>query len=189
MNAKKMNKMLKSAVAALSIVLVICLSVAGTLAWLQMKTDPVVNTFTSSDVSITLTETKPTNKEAKMVPGAVIEKDPVVTVVGGSEACYVFVVIGESDNFDDYMTYTVAEGWAPIEDGSNVYYRMVTASDDDQKFYVLDKNQVTVRTKVTKEMMTKDFVAPTLTFTAYAIQSANLQNVASAADAWDLVTK
>ena len=187
MNAKKMNKALKTAVAALSIVLVICLTVAGTLSFLQMKTGSVVNTFTTSDVNITLTESE--NLDLQMVPGDTIFKDPTVTVLADSEDCYVFVKIEKSANFGDYMEYDMAAGWNELTgvDGvSGVYYRKVTTSTADQPFAVLLNNQVTVLDEVTKADMTAAKTnAPTLTFTAYAIQSENLGDV-TMAEIWNM---
>ena len=159
--------------------LVVCV-VAGTLAWLTAKSDTVVNTFTTSDVSITLTEEAGgTSKEFKMVPGCTITKDPKVTVKAGSEKCYLFVKIAESDNFSSFMTYTVAAGWTPLNDTNNdgvaddgVYYRVVEASNADQEFAVLKDNQVTVKDTVTKADMNglTESTYPKLTFTAYASQ-------------------
>ena len=48
--------------------------IGGTVAWLTDKSDTVVNTFTDSDIDITLTES--TGTEYKMVPGYTISKDP-----------------------------------------------------------------------------------------------------------------
>lgn len=42
----------------LSAALIVCATVAGTLAWLTDTTDPVVNTFTVGDINITLTESE-----------------------------------------------------------------------------------------------------------------------------------
>ena len=58
----------------LSAALIVCATVAGTLAWLTDTTDPVVNTFTVGDINITLTECE--NLDLKMVPGQPIRKDP-----------------------------------------------------------------------------------------------------------------
>ena len=200
---EKKNKTLKVLVAVLSVVLVMCLTVAGTLAYLQDKTETVINTFTSSDVSITLTETKPANKTAKMVPGADIEKDPKVNVLDGSEDCYVYVKIEKSANFDTYMTYEVdTTVWTQVETGDNyvVYGREATAN---QSYDILKDNKVSVNPTVTKaDMQLIDGVivegvteqsAPTLTFTAYAIQKSELKNddavVNTLEGAWALVTK
>lgn len=138
----------------LSLVLVIGVAAGGTLAWLLDETDPVVNTFTDSDINIELTETEGKTEvtqgeykyEFKMIPGWTIAKDPKVTVKAGSEDCFLFVKIDKSENYGTYLEdYTVADGWTQGEgegegkDGipTNVYYRQVTTSASDQFFYVL----------------------------------------------------
>ena len=160
--------------------LVAVISIGGTIAWLTDSTGPVTNTFTTSDISIELAETK---SNFKMVPGNTIAKDPKVTVKSGSEVCWLFVKIEKSDNLDNYITYAVADGWTLLSDG--VYYREVDATTADKTFSVLANDNVTVNGTVTKEMMealAKDgAVQPTLTFTAYACQK---DNVSTADDAW-----
>ena len=161
----------------LALVLVIGVAAGGTVAWLTAKTDNVVNTFTTSDVDITLTEEAGGQKrEFKMVPGYTITKDPKVAVIKDSEKCYLFVKLEKSENFDDFLTYTVADGWTQgnttNELPENVYYRIVDASSSDQAFDVIKDNQVTVKDAVTKSMMNGLTVAtyPKLTVTAYASQ-------------------
>ena len=95
-----------------ALVLVVGCIIGGTLAWLTAKTDAVVNTFTTSDIDVTLTETE---EEYKMVPGYTIHKDPNTTVVKGSEECYLFVKVEKSANFDSFMTYEMADGWTALE--------------------------------------------------------------------------
>lgn len=182
----------KSIAVVLALVLLVCCAVGGVLAWLTDTTGPVKNTFTVGNVDITLEETDATvaedgsaAKEFKMVPGQTITKDPKVTVLGGSEACWLFVEVEESETLDSYITYTVDNTvWTALPGEEGVYYREVSASDDDQPFYVLTGNQVTVNTGVTKTMMddlNKDgAVQPTLTFTAYACQKANFDTAAAA---------
>ena len=102
--------------------------IGGTVAWLTDKSDTVVNTFTDSDIDITLTES--TGTEYKMVPGYTISKDPKVTVKADSEKCYLFVKLDKSNNFDSFLTYEIAEGWEQLKDAENkdvngVYYRVV----------------------------------------------------------------
>ena len=172
----------KFALSIAAIALVICCAVGGTLAWLTDKTGPVTNTFTVGNIDITLAET--TGNSYKMVPGNTITKDPKVTVEGGSEACWLFVKV-EKSNFDNFMTYTIDSGWTALTDVDGVYYREVAASDNDQAFAVLANNQVTVKDTVTKADMdgltSSGATLPTLTFTAYAVQEAN---IADAATAW-----
>lgn len=177
--------MKKKLTTVLAIVLVVALSVAGTYAYLTDKTGPVVNTFTVGNVNIDLTET---TTDYKMIPGMTIHKDPMVTVKENSEACWLFVKVEKSANFDDFMTYDMANGWTKLEEG--VFYRQVAASAADQDFAVLANDTVTVMPDVTKDMMDAidngTAAKPTLTFTAYACQA---DGFASAAAAWAEVNK
>lgn len=68
------------------------------LAWLTAKADPVKNTFMFGDIDIALAESA---DAFKMVPGASIQKDPIVTVIEGSEACWLFIKVDQSDLLDN----------------------------------------------------------------------------------------
>lgn len=177
----KKGSNLKLIATLLAIALVIGCGIGGTIAYLQAKSDPITNTFTASNLSITLTENKPTDQTAKMVPGADIEKDPTVTVTNDSEDCYVFVKIDKSANFDTFMTFSPAAGWNEVPDASGVFYREVKKADTIRTFSVLEDNKVTVKATVTKADMASisDSNKPSLSFTAYAIQSAYLKDNSS----------
>lgn len=174
-------------VSAVAVALVLCCVIGGTLAWLTDKTDSVVNTFTVGKVDIELTESL--DLDLKMVPGRTITKDPKVTVKADSEDCWLFVQVDASENFAKFMTYTMATDWDTLEGQTGVFYRKVTSSESEQDFFVLADNQVTVRMDVTEAMMesiSKDpQTAPTLTFTAYAVQLHKSNDKEfSAAEAW-----
>ncbi len=180
----------------LTFVLAICCVAGGTLAWLTATTDTVANTFTTSDISIELTETKgegtDKDKSFKMVPGYTIDKDPKVTVKSGSEKCYLFVKVVKSTTLDTYITYTMNDGWTSLENNDGVFYRVVDASDADQSFDVIANNTVSVKGTVTKtDMEALDMegaVQPTLSFTAYACQyMKNNTESFTAAEAWNQV--
>ena len=190
----------KIALSIAAIALVICCAVGGTLAWLTDQTASVKNTFTVGNIDITLTESEgvtssnPQEGTFKMVPGNTIAKDPKVTVVAGSEACWLFVKVEKSANFDSFLTYTMADGWTQLtkdKDGNDitdlVFYRAVdaTTAAAGGAFDVLKNNQVTVKDTVTKAMMdnltSSGATLPTLTFTAYAVQK---DNIADEATAW-----
>ena len=180
----------KSLALVLALAMIVVCVVGGTLAWLTATTPEVKNTFTTSDVDITLTET---TTNYKMIPGYTIDKDPTVTVVKDSEKCYLFVKVDKSANFDKFMTYDMAADWIALDGVDGVYYRVVETSTADQPFYVLAGNQVTVKDTVTKADMDglKANVAtqPTLTFTAYACQYNNSNGTNfSAIEAWNNVT-
>ena len=176
-----MKNMKKSIALVLALVLVVGGVVGGTIAWLTDKTEEIKNTFTVGNIDIDLTET--TGENYKMIPGKTLDKDPKVTVEAGSEDCWLFVEITESDNLDDFITYAPAAGWIPLEGNDGVYYREVAAAEADQEFAVLEGDEVTVDGGVTKAMMDAitEKTQPTLTFKAYAIQK---EGFATAALAW-----
>ena len=212
MKNRKTRSAMRRMLFTLALVLVVAVaSVGGTIAWLKVETTPVVNTFTVGDINITLTETGTTTvdgkqtKQFKIIPGTNLEKDPVVTVKKGSEDCYLFVQVveanwptaKEADNTTLKVRYEIATGWTLVTGTTNVYYREVSANaDSDQPFDVLKtlvndttnnkKYTVLVSENLTKEEATQiGKNAPTLTFTAYAVQK---DNINSAADAWSKVS-
>lgn len=174
----------KTIAVVLALVLVICCAVGGVLAWLTDTTAPITNTFTVGNVKIDLAESE--NLNLKMVPGQDIEKDPKVTVEAGSEACWLFVKVEKSTVLDSYIDYTVDNGWTPLDGVNGVYYKEVdaTTAANGAVYSVLTGNQVTVRDAVTQQMMDDLNVTgatqPTLTFTAYACQSAGFETAAAA---------
>ena len=185
----------KLAVMLASLALVLCTVIGGTLAWLVTETDPVVNTFTYGDINITLHETD-TNKDGDndpntntypMVPGHTITKDPKVTLKANSEDAWLIVKLEKSANFDDFITYEMANGWTKLDNVDGVYYREVSKAAQDAEFTVIKDDTVTVKGEVTKEMLNALDANgasnyPKLTVTAYAVQRDN--NITTAADAW-----
>ena len=184
----------------LSLVLVFGVVAGGTLAWLTQKTDSVVNTFTYGDINITLGKT--TGSNYKIIPGVDLKKDPKVTVLANSEACWLFVKV-EENNWPDFkdgtarkVDYAIATGWTKltgVEGVDDVYYREVAATGATaQEFYVLAgkgttgdlvNGVVTVSENLTKTEVNSITAGtqPTLTFTAYAVQK---DGVTSVTDAW-----
>jgi len=125
-NRRKINKMKRMLTLVAAMALVLCIGIGATYAWLTDKTDPITNTFTTGNVSIELEEPNfDQNEEHVIIPGHVCAKDPTVTVLEGSQPCYVFIgvknelVIGENV----VGTYEVNEGWTQIaeENGIIVY--------------------------------------------------------------------
>lgn len=177
-----MRKKLITAIIALTLTL--CCLVGGTLAWLSVETQQLTNTFTYGDINITLTET--TGNTYQMIPGNEIGKDPTVTVKANSEACWLFIKVEKDNNPDAYLDYSIAEGWNELSSVTGVYYREVDKVAADTSFAVLTGNKVVVKNSVTKTQL-NDIKTnyPTLKFTAYAVQKAN---ITSATDAWSVVT-
>lgn len=197
--------MKKKVLSIVAVVLVLCCAIGGTLAWLTDKTGEVKNTFSPSDINITLTETPNTDTDndgkadawkADMIPGFSYPKDPVVTVKGDSVDCYLFVKFEEKGNPATYLTYTptltAANGWTQ-GDGtsipSNVWYRVVKAGDTTKSWNLLDGNTIAVKDTVTKDNMTTAAKAE-LVYTAYATQLYKSNGVEfSAAEAWTNASK
>ena len=180
----------KIAISIVAVALVLCCAIGGTLAWLTDKTDPVTNTFTVGNINI---ELKETTSDYKMVPGNTIAKDPKVTVKANSEACYLFVKVTKSGNFDQFLTYAKADGWTQLVDGNGnkvdgVFYRVVDAATAKAgaSYPVLLNNKVTVKGEVTKGQLDAltEATYPKLTFTAYAVQK---DNIADAYTAWSKI--
>lgn len=161
----------------MAVVLLIAASVLGTLAWLTDKTDSITNTFTVGNIDIDLDET---TEDYLIVPGVDIEKDPLITVKANSEACYLFVKIEEANWPDSGLSYAIATGWTALAGEPGVYYREVAQNAADQEFAVLDNDEVIVSADLTKENIEAMDPAPTLTFTAYAVQQAGSANAAAA---------
>lgn len=193
--------MKKKILGALAIVLVLCVAVGGTLAYLFDKTEAVVNTFSFGNVDITLTETTGTNY--KMLPGDTLAKDPKVTVLANSENAYVFVEVLEENNLANFITYEVADQWTQLKDagdaavvgpnGGKIYYLTAgyTSNAANQDYYVLKgadgfaNGKVTVSANITETDLegVDNNNLPKLTFYAYAIQNANIADVNAAWDA------
>lgn len=208
--------MKKALTMAAVLLLVLALGIGGTLAYLTSKTDTVTNTFTVGNVSISLTEHKfdPNNtnaplknddgnlvsvtktdekwgQEYKLIPGTEYYKDPTVTVKKDSEACYLFVKLEASNNITNYLTFTNnlnnKNEWSKLDNVANVYYRTVSSSDTaDQSFALIKDNKVTVNTALGSDNNAMPDTAPTLAYTAYAIQQSGFN---TASNAWTALQK
>ena len=95
----------KALLLTLCAVLLVAASVLGTMAYLTSK-DEVVNTFTVGSVAIKLDEAKANADGSlvenadrvkansyKLLPGHTYNKDPMVTVLNGSEASYIKMTV------------------------------------------------------------------------------------------------
>lgn len=99
---KKTRKILLMAACA---VLLVCISVGATVAYLT-STDSVTNTFTVGNIQIKLDEAKANPDGSlvpnvdrvkansyKLLPGHTYNKDPMVTVLSGSESAYIKMTV------------------------------------------------------------------------------------------------
>ena len=203
MCAKK-NSGKKLTMVLVAIILVLCCTIGGTLAWLVDTTNPVTNTFTVGKVEITLTESplqdngeygqpaEGTKNAYPLVPGKTYQKDPTVAVDTSSEDCWLFVKFEETVDADKYIQYTstltTANGWYQ-GDGTdipaNVWYREVKKGADVHSWNLLADNKIQIKTSVTADNMAAA-AAASLQWTAYAVQSANDTATFTAEQAWDI---
>jgi len=194
-------------------------TVGATLAWLTANSGPITNTFTVGDIEITLDEVQVSDdgygtvvkneknepiripvgedngNSYKLIPGSTYVKDPKVTVLAGSEACYVFIKVKKSENYDDFLISEVdTSKWTALgNEYPDVYYleqSSLVGADNGKEYYVFAGNNeypngyVTVNNNVTKADLTElsEETYPNIVFTAYAVQQANMT---SAVDAWE----
>ena len=202
MCAKK-NSGKKLTMVLVAIILVLCCTIGGTLAWLKDTTAPVTNTFTVGKVEITLKESplqdngeygqpaEGTKNAYPLVPGKTYQKDPTVAVDTSSEDCWLFVKFEETVDADKYIQYTSTlttdnkwiQGTGTIP--TDVWYRHVNKTDDERSWKLLADDKIQIKTSVTADNMAAA-AAASLQWTAYAVQSANDTATFSPEQAWDI---
>ena len=167
----------------IAVVAALCIISAGVgtaIAYFSSHSGPVVNTFTVGDVQLELTET--TGGAYQLVPGATVKKDPLVTVLKGSEECYVYVKLESGGDLNSYVDYQLEDGWQSLGGVDGVYYRQVEYAAVNMKYSVFKDNQITVRDDLTKEkMILIDGRSCAMVVTAYAIQTTAVE---SPAEGW-----
>lgn len=204
--------MKKKLTTVLAIVLVVALSVAGTYAYLTSH-DTVTNTFTVGNVAIKLDEAKADldgtpvagadrvkANSYKLLPGHKYAKDPMVTVLKGSESSYVKMTVTFSNAAELDAIFAPGADMTSIFNGydsanwvlKNVtkenntrtyefwYKETVAAPDGDVALDALF-DQIIVPGNITNDQL-KTIEGMTITVNAYAIQA---DGFADAADAWN----
>lgn len=189
----------KTLLLAFSALLLVAVSVMGTLAYLTVTSGEVKNTFTVGSVDLTLDEIKvneygvpsePAERVFenvyKLIPGHTYTKDPVVYVTAGSEASYVFIkVINGLAGIEADTTIAsqmTTNGWAPVAGSEGVYkYEgTVDARKSKQDLPVFD--DFTISKTATAKML-EEYADAEITITAYAVQADGL----TASDAYGVL--
>lgn len=183
-----------------AMVLVCAVSVMGTLAYLQMTSAPVTNTFVAAGLAAELTldeapavqtdnsgqplavghyrlddtATRIQSNSYTVVPGVDLPKDPKVTIDTLEVDAYLFIKV--EDSTPSTISWTLNSGWTALAGQTGVYYRAVTPGDHE--FELIYGNELTVDGA---------YAAPAagtteqLIFNAYLCQAGGF---ASAAEAW-----
>ena len=161
----------KALIMVLCAVLLVSTTMFATIAYLKSEAN-VNNTFTVGNVHITLDETKVdeygskdgnervTENEYKLIPGHKYIKDPTVTVIAGSEDCYVraLVTLNKRGALYDLPNDIKIEDCFNIS--SDWKYIGETEGDDTNTYEFWYKTKV--------EMSTTDTVLPSL-FTTISV--------------------
>ena len=206
--------MKKKLMTVLALVLVVAMSVAGTYAYLT-SADKVVNTFTVGNVQIKLDEAK-ANADGtlvpnadrvkansyKLLPGHNYKKDPMVTVLSGSESSYVKMTVTFSNaaeldaifapnganmtsifNGYDSTNWELKNVTKDTQNNTRTYefwYKETVAAPDADVALDALFDSITVPGNITNAQLAtiKDM---TITVNAYAIQADGFND---AADAW-----
>ena len=204
----------KALLLTLCAVLLVTASVLGTMAYLT-STDEVVNTFTVGSVAIKLDEAK-ANADGtlvegadrvkansyKLLPGHTYNKDPMVTVLKGSESSYIkmTVTFSKASALDAIFAPTGGAGLTSIFNGydsANWIYKGntkdATADTRTYEFWyketvgaptadvALDAlfDSITVPGTITNEQLAT-IAGMTITVNAYAIQADGFDNAEAA---------
>ena len=191
----KNSKLRKVLLLACSAVLLVCLSVGATLAYLT-STDTVKNTFTVGKVAITLDEVivdeygvaTTTNLRGdantyKLLPGHKYTKDPTIHVAAGSEDCWLFVKIENGISgieADKTIAAQMGEkGWTLVADTTNVYsYKDIQSAGAD----VVVFDNFTIK----GDADVANYDGKTIAITAYAIQADGFKTAEAAWTAAEL---
>lgn len=182
-------------------------AVGATIAWLQAKSAPVTNTFTSAELfadpekdftlweheavanedgTYTLTATEVSGNTYDILPGVAIPKDPTVDVVGLQEYAYLFIKVTGLPMAEGLTATVDPANWTALGGGVYVYSgieaenNIIKATDTAMKEFtvgILAGNQVVVAD--TYNGVSDDIK---LSFEAYMVQATG--NGADAAEAW-----
>lgn len=190
--------MKKTLTVVIALVLVVVMSVAGTVAYLT-STKTVTNTFTVGKVEITLDETdvdvygvkdgdtRVMTNTYRLIPGQPYTKDPIVHFQPKSEASWLFVKVEndisaiEADG-NTIAAQILANGWTKLDGETGVYYKQVPANNTSAAVDYPVFRSFTLK----GDADVAAYDGKTVVVTAYAIQAAGFT---TAGAAWAEVSK
>lgn len=185
--------MKKTLTIILAFVLVIAMSVAGTVAYLTSR-DSVTNTFTVGKVAITLDEAKVDANGAavtpeervkansyKLIPGHAYTKDPIIHVDANSEKCWLFVKVengiseieDSTNSTNTIAAQLAANGWSAVTGAAGVYaYKQSVAGGTNVPVFG--------SFKIAGDAAVADYADAKVVVTAYAVQADGFDTAAAA---------
>ncbi len=188
-----MRKSQKAIIVSLLLAVIAAMTISPTLSWLSDTSDSVVNTFAGGAISIKLDEAlvdtngktvegdsaqRVLENSYKYIPGAVLDKDPTVTVLKGSEECYVFMCVDNELNDLFTINYDTTS-WLKVASNGNktvyIYKSSINALMTDNDVVL---NPIFTTITVSQDLTSQDVEEigqKTVTATAYAVQAANIE--------------
>jgi len=185
-----------------ALILVVGLTIGGTLAFMQSKTAQIVNTFTVGSVHLSLAEyatyTPATSSSSaittayedakQLTPGTVIAKTPILTVAAGSEECFVKAKIEIPAALQALITagkITINNNttdWSTIDTNGIVYYNGTVAKSATATVLPALFTTVTINSNVTNEDLETIALEANrqIKVTGYAIQKATFADATAA---------
>ena len=205
--------MKKTLTVIIALVLVVVMSVAGTVAYLT-SSDTVTNTFSVGNVQIKLDEAQAKAdgtliegaervkaNSYKLLPGHTYAKDPMVTVLNGSESSYIkmTVTFSKANELDaifdpdgatlttifngyDISNWTYKGNTKNAAENTRTYefwYKEAVAAPDGNVALDALFDSITVPGSITNEQL-KTIEGMTITVNAYAIQADGFDNAEAA---------
>lgn len=206
-----MKKTKKIVALFLAAVMLVCTTVAATVAYLTAGTEYVKNTFTVGNVQIGLDEelvdqygdtsnsspTRTNSNSYTLVPGHDYLKDPTVYVRELSQPCWVFVkVVNGLANVEaadgavkeDGAPYAPIEkqmeanGWLPLDGEIDVYYYEEIIDAREDEVSKVVFGEFMIDGEAVFEDDSQNPTFEDVTIDAYAVQADGFE---TAADAWD----
>ena len=185
-----MKKTKKIVALFLAAVMLVCTTVAATVAYLTSKTEVVTNTFTVGNVVITLDEAKVdangkkvTPEERviansyKLLPNHEYDKDPTVHVGANSEDCWVFVQVKNEIKNELKADIVIGADWEVFNAETGIYASKAIRKANDN---IVVFNGFQVSDTIDNATLAT-YSGKTITIEAYAIQADGFQNMN---DAW-----
>ena len=186
----------KVLIIALCAVLLVSISVMGTMAYLTSK-DSVTNTFTVGKVGIELDEAlvdangkeitgenakRVKENKYKLLPGLDYDKDPTIRVADDSENCWLFVKVENgiaAIESGSIATQMAEQGWTLVDGTTNIYGRAAAnKAGDSVKVF----EHFTIKDDVNNTTLAT-YNGKTIVVTAYAIQADGFEGE-TASDIW-----
>ncbi len=186
----------KVLIIALCAVLLVSISVMGTMAYLTSQAS-VTNTFTVGKVGIELDEAlvdangkeitgenakRVKENKYKLLPGLDYDKDPTIHVASDSENCWLFVKVENGISAIEsgsIATQMAEQGWTLVDGTTNIYGRAAANKAGDN---VTVFEHFTIKDDVNNTTLA-GYAGKTIVVTAYAIQAAGFEDK-TASEIW-----